>query len=455
MAGKRKASSSLPTPARSAKKPKMGGGRKYNFGGTARKLFSTAGKLGKSIAPYVGAVDTAYSGYKLLRGLRRGYRRQSKGSASNSKSRGRFAPPKKYTTKSDEYSEKGIVRKLEAGNVVTESGRPVVYLAHSTMPAQQVMYACIGALLKKLFNEAKHRVKNENEVLFLNQYFDSQVTIGYKVKDGDSVQEQNFAVSATTGTLNTVTGAVYSWLNGLSESANLPNQFLYLRLFEKRTGVFTELMLFAELDLTTVKFDVYSRSHLKIQNRTINSAENDQADDVDNVPINGKYFEFATNGTIYRDYAAPGSSGTANITTSPFYGLLPTTIGSDTDTGMYKELPDRTQFVGCKLVGKSHLDPGEIKTSTMTDELKISLQQLITKVFARKPSTGAGRFAQFWLGKTRLFGWEKMVNAVAMSATNQFNIAFEHQYEIGAIAMAKRSYHTAPIVQEVTPAVVS
>jgi hypothetical protein len=382
-----------------------------------------------------------------------------KGSASNSKAAGKFTGARKVTTQADRFAAAGFVKKMEFGGQVVDSGRQVVYIAHSTMPAQQVTRVMISALLKKLLNIAQHRVKSEDEAIIQGQYYNSEVVFSYKLRDGGIIQEQKFVVGTST-TLADLSQSVFAWIFGLSETVNLPGQFLVLRYFVEFGTTVTARMLQAELDLTTVSFSFYSKSHLKIQNRTVNSDGNDQADDVDNVPLYGKFFDYNSNGTIYRDYNDPSTATSSAITTSPVYGLLPSTIGSDTSTKMYVEVPDRTQFVGCQKVGKSNLDPGEIKTSTITTNCTFSMGKLITTLLARKPNstqttTGQPAYNQIWIGKTRLFSWEKMINSVAMTAVNQFNLAFEHQLEIGCIVSVKRSNYTAPAIQQIAPVTVT
>lgn len=427
-------------------------------GVVARRVASGAIKrLATGVVPYAGtAIRAARTGYRLYKTLRPGTRgRKSYGSSPNSKSKGYFPKTKKVTTKSDVFSSGGYVFKGEYGGVVVETGRQVVYLAHSTMPAQQVGRVFIAALVKKILVLANHTIKNSDEPILNGQYYKSELVLEYKVRDGTVVSEQKFVIN-TTDTLFIVTDQIFQWFMLLAESANLPSQYLSLKYYVEFGTLATARLLQAEIDLTTVSFEFYSKSLLKIQNRTINSSGNDQADDVDNVPIEGKCFDYISNGTIYRDYNTPASNDVSAITTHPIYGLLPSTIASDVGTGMYEELPNRTQFVGCKKTARSHLDPGEIKTSVLNDRLVIGMGKLITKLFARKPNTGStGRFQQTWIGRTRLFGWEKMINAVAMTETNQFNLAFEHQLEIGCLVKVKRSIYTAPEVKIATGMVVN
>lgn len=456
---KRGASSSYPSPPYSpiAKRSRggsllLGGGRVASAVG--RVAGRTVARYAKAVSPMIRAGSAAYKAGKVIKQFvsRPKPMQRRMGSSDNSKALGKFQVGKKITSLSDKYTPKGFVKKVEWGGVVTDATRQVTYVAHTTFPAQQAARVMCAALLKKLLLEAGHRVKSETEVLLSGQYYNSQINILYKTKDGNTVSEQVFTVT-TSNTFADIASAIYAWLLGLSETANLPNQFLFMRYYIQFGVAVDAKLLQSELDLTTLRFDCYSKSHLKIQNRTINSAGNDTSEDVDNVPINGKHFEYRTNSTTYRDYGEPTVATTAAITTSPALGVLPSTIGAETGTKMYQDLPDRTQFVGCRKVGKCFLDPGAIKTSTMVDFANLSMNRIVNLLFARKPNVGSGLYNQFWIGRTRLFAFEKMINAVAMDATNQFNLAVEHQFEVGMIAVAKRPQHTAPAI-DVTNATV-
>ena len=476
MVGKRKRSSSMyPSPPRTPRRrftapfssgsptttlPRSAGAAAARRMSALRAGRSAIGGIARGAVkamPYVDAAVMAYKGGKYVynRFFKKTPRRL--GSAANAKYIGKFKSGAKTVTNMDKFADQGVVKKMEYGKVVTESNRQVVYVAHSSMPAYHVGQLMFGALLKKLFMLAGHHIKNENEILLQDSYYNSLIRIHTKVKDGDVVSVDTFTVTANTSTLSTVLNAMQTWLVNKSETATLPNQFLALRLYTDFSGVISNAFeLKAEIDLSTVSFDYFSNSLFKLQNRTINSTGNDQDNDVDNVPINGKSFEFKSNGTLYRDYGTPATGTSSAITTSNYYGVLPTTIPSATGTKMYDEVPIRTQFVGCGNVANVLLQPGEIKTSIIKDTLTISLSKLISVLYTRKPdSTGVGRFNQIWLGKTKLFAFEKLINAVAMSATNQFNLAYEHQLEMGCVCKIHKVNYTAPMIDQVADIVVT
>jgi hypothetical protein len=246
-------------------------------------------------------------------------------------------------------------------------------LAHSTMPPNTTALIMFKTLIKKLYNIAGIKIKSEDGLLMPDLYYNQEILMYYKQKDGSVVQSTTWTVT-NVSTLATVGDAIRSTFDGFAAAGTVPGEFLTLRLFTQYGTIGTARQLLSEIDLTHVVFDITSHSYFKIQNRTINSENNDTSEDVDNVPIYGKYFDFNTNGTIFRDYSQPVASGSSAITTQRSYGVLSTTLPSDTETNMFKELPLSSQFIGCKGQGKAHLDPGEIKTSVMLDNVKIGLQ---------------------------------------------------------------------------------
>lgn len=414
----------------------------------ARKIPGTLMKVAGKAVPYLGAAQTAYDMGNYIYSAYRGYKNSGRRrGAKFSKSAGYFGRGTKKTGIMDKCIVNGFVTEVENGDVVT-STRNVTYVAHSTMPVRQVAYTMIKALVKSLLAQSGHVIKNENESLLESQYYNGVIQILYKTKDGQIVIPQEFIVT-TANTLADVNTAIFNWLQSVAGTANLPSQLLHMRYYVEFGTVATSRLLQGEIDLTSVVFTFYAQSHLKLQNRTINSTGNDTSEDVDNVPIYGKFFDYKSNGTIFKDYTRDSVTSQSAITTGPVNGVLSSTIGTEVGTNMYKEVPLPSQFVGIKKHGNAHLDPGEIKTSVMYDRLRISIQKLVNILFAKSNSTGgSGSFQQIWLGKTRLFGFEKMIQAVATTDENQFNIAFEHQLTLGCIVYHKKNFSTAPSVTQ-------
>jgi hypothetical protein len=404
--------------------------------------------VGRGIAkavPYVDAAQTLYSAGKYVYNRFKG-KKVYRG-ATISKSAGRFKRPTKITTLSDRFIGNGIVMKFEHGGVQT-SQRQVVYIAHHTLPPFAVGSTVCLAMLKKLFTDAKFHIKNDEELLLNGAYYDGIVRLDYKTKDGNALQSQDFTVTAASTTLESLANAVMLWFQGLFSSGH-SYQMLILRFYMQYGTLTNALDLKSEMDLTNAYVDIFGKSIMKVQNRTVNSTGNDQADDVDNVPLQGRIYEYKSNGTVYRDFNRPTAADVSMITTHNSVGCLPGpgaySLPSETDTQFYKELPDRTQFVGCYKMAPTSLDPGYIKTSQIVDKINMSFTKLFPLIWGQSQSNANGT-SQFWLGHSQLMGFEKKINAVAMTTENQFNVAYEKQGEVGVIFKVKKSIQTAPVI---------
>lgn len=420
--------------------------RRLNF--TPMTPSSVVKSAGKTVLKSIPAVRTATRAYSLARSLSRALSSRptnaGKGSADNSKSMGRFKSYKPKLTKLDIAARQGFVSRREVGDVVSDASNQVVYVAHSTMPQRLVERTLFKSLIKRLMQEAGVAIKNENVSLLGTQYYNSLIRLEYKVKDGAVVAVKEWTLTSAS-TLLSVADDMYNTFNGWAGTANLPQQLLRISFFVDFSGVISSAyMLQSTLDLTSARVQIVARSELKVQNRTLNSTGNNQSDNVDNVPIDGKFFEYKTNSTIYRDYATPAASNKQGISTSPDYGTLPKLPVDPTGTSMYDKIPLTSQFIGVKKEGSAHLDPGEIKTSVMTDQTTMTISKLIYLLYARSSAGLSTGIQQCWIGKTRLFAYEKMINAVAMSETNQFNLAYEHMVEIGVVLKTLKNFHTAP-----------
>lgn len=417
----------------------------------------TAARTVPMAATVAGGIDAAnyvYKGAKsALRtfyGKKKATRRVS--SSDNARSKGLFKKNKnvKYS-KLDAASKDGFVSRREVGDVITDKDNTAIYVAHSTMPQRLVTITLWKAMIKRLFKSKGVIIKNDSIPLLPNSYNDNEIRLDYKERDGGIVKTQSWTITLNTTTLDQLAAAIYTWFNTNAGKETCPKICLRIQLVEIWVFALTPYpMEPVTIDLTELKVEVYAKSQLKIQNRTINSTGNDTSDDVDNVPIHGKFFEFKTNGTIFRDYATPSGTGGSNVTTHPQTGCLPDLPPVTTGTTMYKSVPLVSQLVGVKGTGSAHLNPGEIKTSVMKDSLNVGFNRLISLLYSKTDmGTNANDgLQQYWIGTTRLYGFEKQINAVVPTLENQFNLAYEHSIEIGVVPIVRNNYHTAPRVDK-------
>jgi len=422
-----------------------------------RSLSRVAGAAARRV-PYVGQAMAAYDAVQGVRSLFGGNKQTKNGGGNlyNAKSAGFFSGAANRYSNMDKHAKAGVVAKYEVGSLKSDSQNNVVYLAHSTAPVNRMMEAACGALLKKLYMLAKITVKSWDSLLADEQTYNQRVSLYYKPRDGSATVIQNFVVSYTTETLALLTSQLTTFMFTL-QGVNTPDQFLKIQLYNNIGLTSSANILVASIDLTTAKFEFDIKSLLKIQNRTINSAGNDTAEDVDNVPLYGKFYEYKTNGTTYQDYRE--SVGPSLIVTHPSFGVLATNVvvpGTGIQaTNMYKEVPLQSQLIGCKSSGKAHIEPGEVKTSVINDSITIPFNKFLKTYLAKQQNEPGGnpRYTQFWIGKSRLFCFERMIQTIASgdAALQPYSLAYEHQLDIGATCHVKTDYITAPLSTQSYP----
>lgn len=420
------------------------------------KVGRAAGRIAGKVIPGLSAAATAYDVYSAVRSVMGGKKKTVDSKRSTTKFAGYVKRPRKRAGVIDMCARNGFVLKSEkAYETVSSAGdasasdpaQQVLYQAHSTMPAQATLYVCISALLKKLFNKAGYNIKNYEDVILDGSSYKLKVRLYYKIKDGDAVATQDQEV-ALTETFAVHVGKWVQWLEGLASTASLPQHFLFLRLYDW-FGAVDAPQLKCALDLASCSFTVHSKSEAKIQNRSVTSS-GVSSENVDNTPLKGRYFDYRTNGTIFRDYNEPSSATVASLTTDRFYGVLPKYQVADlTGTKMYDELPSLKQFVGVKKFGEVRIQPGDFKTSVMLDKTTIGLNKLVNTILAKGyGDTTNKRYNQLWLGKTRLFAFEKELSTVVGTKADGYGVkvGFEHQYELGAICNIYESKFSSPRV---------
>jgi len=199
----------------------------------------------------------------------------------------------------------------------------------------------------------------------------------------------------------------------------------------------------AIISFQTCKLTITSKSSLKIQNRSLSSNDPEDADadnrnDVSNVPIHGKSYDFIMSGTVAKK---PRSLGIAAFVPGSIDGLL-RFPGSQDTTGEFKEPPPGSVFQGCKNQGKVHIQPGSIKTSVLNYTKTFTWASWIRTIHGEL--TGVTFYCMY--GKYRMFGLEKVISLQAGEAP--LVVAYEHDYKLGVTLQGYKRVVTMPITQQ-------
>jgi len=192
------------------------------------------------------------------------------------------------------------------------------------------------------------------------------------------------------------------------------------------------------IDLTHCKLHFDCKSTLKFQNRSQNQAGGDE-ESVDNVPLYGKSYYGIGNGT-------------GAINRNNAYAFASRDFICDDDNGVIAKVPTESFYqepIGPELLekvkyhGKVHLDPGHLKTSSLTDRFSVDLTKFIR--MAAHDNTSIQHHRHYF-GSYRFMMLEKMLAAASGSVANSIKLGYEVNERVGCYCTVKNSTITVPLL---------
>lgn len=391
------------------------------------------------------SASSSYSGVSRLlkadkkqkKAARRAARKAKKASkktvsfgASGSSSSGRFKKGTRKLSTLDYFGRKGVVIARERGNVVggdLANKYQSMIVGHATFNRNYLPLDLSHAIVKTIFSRLKIWIQDYSNLIYNARPL--QIDVAYLRFPSDSVQ----TVTTTTVAGTTKYSDLVSWFSSsVLKLADTHSAIYFQRLsvIEAVSGTVAGTTLL-QMDLRRAQFDIYVKSALKLQNRTVNTAGQTEADEVDNVPLYGKSYEGSGNWIgIGNEVIAPLQGTPANEFVGAFLAGHPA-----------QEPLAKSQVKKCSLIGKAHLDPGQIKTSVIVYRKKFTLNSL-TRMYLRSTSESGSSLGCIEIGKFRAFHLEKMIQSVGTDNANAIKMAFEVDYKIGIAFTAKRQYVT-------------
>lgn len=389
----------------------------------------------------VGVGRLAYSAYRRLnqRNMKKikapaAGKRYTQGSFG-----GRFKRPRRV--KKDIYRKAGFMHTTEVHGSVNDPD--CVYIGHSTFSATQLLEVILQSLLRKLFQKTNWVCHDVNENL--PSFSDGNVSNLWRIKliRQDKVAGTLFEHSFTTS----VNTSIYLIVGDVSAglAPQWPELIEYFRDFMRgdRTAGGSnfntiepyKLILYreegnvsvfyqheAELFMSECNVNVYSKSTMKIQNRTLSADAGNQSDDVSANPITGKQYVFSS--------GVPRPAGLSDLHVFQKMldpsGVLSVRANQAGVGNAFKEpLPAQT-FRNCSKSGTIVLQPGEIKYSNIYYKAR---KPLLSFLYNMGYALGTSNTANIHIiGKSAMFALEDVIN---VNAANNINIAYEVNREFG------------------------
>lgn len=343
--------------------------------------------------------------------------------ATQSKSAGKFGKG------SRRFKRKRLVRyqKKHGNNHTSEkngvvTGVDTVWIGHITAPKVQLYKQAVKAIFTRFMNMSGVDVTASN-VGFNTIPSGAIISVDYRTRPSASMSTENYTFGAGALTMDDFVNWWLSSLRGWSFVQEAEFRAIYWAGASKST---------CELQLNPFLVCFAIKSSLKIQNRSANQVDGrDVTTESDVVPLYGK--SYSGSGTYVKTRKPwVNNLGTSNqIVGDTYYGVI---TPSETDVSMKEPPQGFVEFSNVKAVGKAHLDPGYIKTSVLTDTIKMYFSTLHNLLGSDGVvATTTNRH----IGKFRVFCLEKMINTVE---TYGITIGYEHNYEISCYGYSKRRF---------------
>lgn len=336
-----------------------------------------------------------------------------------------MSAPRRAKDKQVYWNKFGVSEKYELPG--DENGAEIIYLGHHDMPKARVMRAVWRSLVKRLFMKVGNLpVDLAAQLPFLqatdvirayvrNSPNDAVTFVTIPIIVGDSIITiaDKFAV-----TFN-VTSVAYQ----MTEI-----------MFVPASG---SIMKFTRLPIVNAKLHLKCKSTLTVQNSSL-SGTSPSTDIVTAVSLHGKYYKGRGTGTNYLDGATTIGGAFGGFFGNNENGIMVPALALQ----LY-EPPEGYQFPDVKKVGNISFNPGEIRQSIVTTDIKISFDKLF-RAYVENPDQ---QYAKFDIGKFAFLAVEKRIEVpdqpMQLNWTLDLNIA---------CVMKPGTYElTCPYVTDVLP----
>lgn len=390
--------------------------------------FGTAGELGKRIENQIRSTKTI----RRLRGQIEGMRVPGGKRVWSGRSSGFVRSPKRaryYRKKGKgkrkmrkvlKSTNKGVSYQTEYAS--RAFGDKCIYLGHTTAHANEMFTMFMMACIKKVLAQAGVNIYS------WDQAFRNGAPLSDYVSTGDVFQ---FVYKTTVNAVPfTVTGTSLTVGAGQVTFIDLATSLFVIVNAAMVAGTIQDGAVLQEfqykpvgakvfkINLLDSKIDLFVKSALKMQNRSLNAAGDNEADDVNNVPIYGKSYQGFGNGAVQRTSDAitllAGTNNTVPIAAdgSPFSN--------------FSEPVNASELTHVLYTGKAKLEPGQIRTSVLKYKSVITVQTFWQQI--NQYYSGANTNSRFNLGKFRIMSFERMI-ARTGETTAGVDITYEVDYK--------------------------
>lgn len=320
--------------------------------------------------------------------------------------RGKFK--KGYSLARSKFDVACVTYTQEKGTTVTNSD--CVYIGHA-VAVRVLLKTVLGALVKKLFTKAGHRVaslgeKFQGQLLASHVGTDTLIRTQFRTGQDGPVSTQDVICGADQ-TYEEIIENLKAQLLGAGSTVT-EYEFIQMQLV-----VGSHMAASISMVDCYIKCDYWSK--LNVQNQTKGAGSlDDQMTDVTNNPLEGRsYWGFGTGFTpkLYDPVLALTAEN--NFVADFADGIISFDVNGTNVSSEMKNVLKRpasaAMFGGCRKMGKVRLSPGGIKRGVLKGEIAMDYNKLLRKLLPHlRATTAAAENQRAWLGTCELFGLEKL-----------------------------------------------
>lgn len=340
-----------------------------------------------------------------------------------------FPKPKRLTRKLYKRAFNGVQRNIERTATVTDD--KCVYLAHSTFPATEILKQAVYAIVKRLYNNMSIYFSSfeENFVRTANNWV---IAAYYKPSITAAVTSTSYTIAVGDSTYKNVADGFY--LAILNNMVNSAGGFTMQSILQMFSILDTSGNVISRLNALDSTLSVFTKSSLKMQNRSVNVSTDNEEGDINNVPLTGRGYEGRGNGFVTRDL---------NLIMTPCsldYGW--TSFGAGT-TNNLQEPPQVYHLQYAKGVRTANIQPGTIKTSILVKKEYMNMNRflgLLNGLYIAATDTNQ----YHTIGRVRMFAFERAIARMAGDASPGITVITEHDLKLWVDVKLKRGGYVGP-----------
>lgn len=337
-----------------------------------------------------------------------------------------------------------------------------VAVGHTSIPQKTVLMNMCRALIKFCLKKILHIKEFSHDCTSLDHNYAMRAGDILRFEyygDWNSNTTNNFSITIVANqTFESIANTLRTNLLIISDDGNIGHLRWKDFEYEPTNTVPNNKYAYYSISLRSLQVEIKTKSSMKVQNRTVNVVGvEDDADDVDNVPVVGYLYSCKGNNFVRKSdrkilngidsTSVGGSSATANNDVILFEGTkksIPSyspnqatfIIGAEAENQFNKpsEPPKPYQVVNCKKSSKIRINPGGIKTSIVTARTKVGFSYMLdllnspTKATKHTDMTYSPK-----VGYTNVMYLEKTIG----SNTSPVAVACEVQFDCWCAVTAK------------------